>query len=314
MDTETFTPLITTDISAIPKTLESNLDELAPYVTKWCEFARSLIVDADNMADCDNAKKEAATIAKIEKAIAEKRKEWTRTWAAPLEAIVEKCKKYELDLHNAAALLRTNAAQGEAKIKSRKRDRLRDIWAERVEHSGMDKALRHFADYFAANTNEATVGNWLNKGATDAKILAAMDAELERCKHETEVVEGLFADSPVEVRTIALDALHLNFSATEAAEAVTRFREQQKRLEEQRKAEEERLAEAKRQKEETEREKAEAESAKSAPPPAATAPATPTPTIDEPVVSFSCLLTGKRSNLTKMRIYGESLGITFKAL
>ena len=240
MNAETFTPQITTDISAVPKLIECNLDELAPYIKERCDFARSLVVDVDNIADCDNAKKQAATIAKIEKAIAEKRKEWTKAWAAPIEAIVEKCKKYELDLHNAAALLRTNAAQGEAKIKGRKRDRLRDLWNERMEHYGADKTLRHYADFFAVNTSEATVGNWLNKGATDAKIQAAMDAELERCKHEEKVVAGLFADSPVEVRTIATDALRRHFSSTEAAEAVTRYREQQKRLDEERQAEAER--------------------------------------------------------------------------
>lgn len=307
MNAETFTPQITTDISAVPKLIECNLDELAPYIKERCDFARSLVVDVDNIADCDNAKKQAATIAKIEKAIAEKRKEWTKAWAAPIEAIVEKCKKYELDLHNAAALLRTNAAQGEAKIKGRKRDRLRDLWNERMEHYGADKTLRHYADFFAVNTSEATVGNWLNKGATDAKIQAAMDAELERCKHEEKVVAGLFADSPVEVRTIATDALRRHFSSTEAAEAVTRYREQQKRLDEERQAEAERRAEKER--------KVEAAAVKPtpAPTPAPQPTAKPTPTV-EPVESFRFMLTGKRSALTKMRQYGESLGIVFKWL
>ena len=307
MNAETFTPQITTDISAVPKLIECNLDELAPYIKERCDFARSLVVDVDNIADCDDAKKQAATIAKIEKAIAEKRKEWTKAWAAPIEAIVEKCKKYELDLHNAAALLRTNAAQGEAKVKSRKRDRLRNLWNERMEHYGADKTLRHYADFFTVNTSEATVGNWLNKGATDTKIQAAMDAELKRCKHEEEVVAGLFADSPVEVRTIATDALHRHFSSTEAAEAVTRYREQQKRLDEERQAEAERRAEEER--------KVEAAAVKPtpAPTPAPQPTAKPTPTI-EPVESFRVLLTGKRSALTKVRQYGESLGINFKWL
>ena len=307
MNAETFTPQITTDISAVPKLIECNLDELAPYIKERCDFARSLVVDVDDIADCDNAKKQAATIAKIEKAIAEKRKEWTKAWAAPIEAIVEKCKKYELDLHNAAALLRTNAAQGEAKIKGRKRDRLRDLWHERMEHYGADKTLLHYADFFTVNTSEATVGNWLNKGATDAKIQAAMDAELERCKHEEEVVARLFADSPVEVRTIASDALRRRFSSTEAIEAVTRYREQQKRLDEERQAEAERRAEEER--------KAEAAAVKPtpAPTPAPQPTANPTPTA-EPVESFRFMLTGKRSALTKMRQYGESLGIVFKWL
>lgn len=303
MKAETFTPQITTDISAVPKIVECNLDELAPYIQERCEFARSLIVDVDSLTDCDNAKKQAATITKIEKAIAEKRKEWTRAWTAPIEAIVEKCKKYELDLHNAATLLRTNAAQGEAKIKSRKRERLRELWNERMERFGADKTLRHYADFFVTNTNEATVGNWLNKGATDAKIQAAMDAELDRCKHEEEVVARLFADSPVEVRTIATDALRRRFSSTEAAEAVACYREQQKRLAEERQAEEERRAEAERRK---------TESASHA---AATAKPTPAPTpAVEPVESFRFMLTGRRSALTKMRQYGESLGIVFKWL
>ena len=195
------------------------------------------------------------------------------------------------------------SGKGEAKIKGRKRDRLRDLWNERMEHYGADKTLRHYADFFAVNTSEATVGNWLNKGATDAKIQAAMDAELERCKHEEEVVAGLFADSPVEVRTIATDALRRHFSSTEAAEAVTRYREQQKRLDEERQAEAERRAEEER--------KAEAAAVKPTPAPQPTAK--PTPTV-EPVESFRFMLTGKRSALTKMRQYGESLGIVFKWL
>lgn len=304
MEIETFTPRITTDISDVPKLIECNLDELAPFIAERCAFAKSLVVDADSLADCDNAKKQAASIGKIEKAIARKRLEWTRAWSAPLDAIVEKCKRYESDLRDAAALLRTNAAQGEARIKGLKRDRLRGLWSERIGKFGLDGALRHFADFFALNTSEATVGNWLNKGMTDAKIQAAMDAELERCRHEAEAVAGLFADSPVEERTIANDALRRHFSSTEAAEAVTRWREQQKRLEEERQAE----AERRRAEEET-------VSATPTPQPAPartpSAPVPPKPSA-EPVESFRFVLTGRRSDLTKMRLYGESLGITFK--
>lgn len=316
MNGETFTPRITTDLSAVPQIIECNLDELAPYIRERCEFARSLVVDADSLADCNNAKKQAATIAKLEKAIAEKRKEWTRAWAAPIEAIVEKCRKYELDLHGAAALLRTNAAQGEAKIKSRNRERLRELWDERMERFGADKTLRHYADFFAKNTSEATVGNWLNRGATAAKVQAAMDSELERCRHEEEVVAGLFADSPVEVRTIATDALRRHFSSAEAAEAVTRYREQQKRLEEERKAEEGRRAEAERRKAEAASHAAATAKPTPAPPPASAPAATPAPATPavEPVESFRLMLTGRRSALTMMRQYGESLGIVFSRI
>ena len=64
-----FEPIIKTDISVLPKKIETNLDELEAVIKEKEEFARSLVVNVDSEEELVKADADAALLTKMEKRI-----------------------------------------------------------------------------------------------------------------------------------------------------------------------------------------------------------------------------------------------------
>lgn len=298
-----FEPKIITDISNLPKNIETNLAELEPIIAEKCELANTLIVSPDSLEECDRADADAAMLTKLGERIKRFRIDWTASWQSPFEGVIAKCKDYERRLAEAAKNLREKSAVGKDKVKAAKRDELYAVWNAKLDE-GVSPAMRgapSFALFFDTMTDAKTKGNWLNKTVKPEAAHTQMDEEIARCKANAATVATMTAGEPTAVRSVAEDALYRHFDVAEVVEAVNQYKEQQKRIAE---------AEA--------RARQLAEETKAEPPAEARAPA---PKAEPPRVladggvpleTYRLAVTGTRANLLALRKWGEEHGITFK--
>lgn len=302
-----FEPIIKTDISMLPKSIETNLDELEPFITKKVEEAKSLVVNADSIEECERAEADAALLNKLSKRVSEFRLTWTKQWQSPFEVVIAKCKDYEKKLKDASEDLRSKAKVGRDKVREAKKESLRLLWEEQIQSMFSGLRYPHFKSFFEKMTDEKTTGCWTNRGKTIEKCAEEMNAELSRCVEALKNIKSWLKKDDLDIQKVAEDALGENFDVNEAIIAVNKYKAQQEAIERARKEAAER--EAARQ----------ARLSASVP---ADAPAKPVeaPRVlvqDEPtekVETYRLAITGTRTNLFALRKFGEEHGITFKNL
>ena len=112
-----FEPRIITDTSMLPKSIETNLDELEPIIAEKCALANSLVVSPDSIEECEKAAADATLLTKLSERIKRCRLDWTASWQSPFEGVIAKCKDYEKRLADAATNLRSKANVGMDKLK-----------------------------------------------------------------------------------------------------------------------------------------------------------------------------------------------------
>ena len=308
-----FEPIIKTDISILPKNIETNLDDLKPFIDEKVKNAKSLVVNADNIEECEHAEADAALLTKLAKKVSEFRLTWTKQWQSPFEGVIAKCKDYEKQLKEAGEDLRQKAKAGRDKVRAEKRVELENIWRQELSDIFGEEAKKfpHFDNFFKMMTDEATTGCWTNRGKKVEKCVDEMRVEINRCSEALNSLRTMFADHGADIQQVAEDALGKHFDMNEAIESVNSYKNQQERIEAARIAAQERSA---------------AQAAQTAANPAPTAPA-PAPaasdaprtmTQDAPVSvkleSYRLKVTGTRGNLVAMRKWGEAHGITFENL
>lgn len=307
-----FEPKIITDISMLPKTIETNLAEIEPIIAEKCEFANSLVVDVDSIEDCERADKDAGDLKKLAERIKRFRIDWTATWQSPFDKVIAKCKEYEARLTEAERNLRDKSAVGKDKIKAKKRDELKKIWEEKISEQIAEpyRAASHFSVFFGMMTAANTKGNWLNKGVKVEHATEQMLAELTRCAGVLSTVEAMIDADDIGAREIANLNVGKHFDIAEVVTAINRYKEEQARIKEAQKRAQERV-EANRGIVAPPAEEKSVEAVISAP--TATPAPTPTPTPDK-IETYRIEVRGTRSALKALREWGEKHGVAFHAI
>lgn len=310
---------ILTDLSTMPKRVETNIDEVEPIIQSAIARVEGLVV-AEKKEDILSADADAAKLTKMAYAIKRFRIDHIALWKEPMEAFESKCKDAEKRLTEAADTLRTKTSEVKDMWREKKRQLCAGVWAAKLaEAFAGEKDVQESAAaraYFDLWTNPKTKGTWVNSSVDIRDVEAAMDEEVELIRRVLDAVAANYANADDEVKMKARKAALASFDMNAVIAEVNAYVAEREEME-RAKAE---LA-AKRQ--------AQAAHAAANPAPAASAtpttPVSPTPQADAPathaaapasdaVETYRLAVTGKRSALIALRQYGQKLGITFKNL
>lgn len=310
---------ILTDLSTMPKRVETNIDEVEPIIKSAIARVDGLVV-TDKKEDILAADADAAKLTKMANAIKRFRIDHIALWKEPMEAFETKCKDAEKRLTEAADTLRTKTSEVKDMWREKKRQLCAGIWAAKLaEAFAGEKDVQESAAaraYFDLWTNPKTKGTWVNSSVDIRAVEEAMDEEVELIRRVLEAVAANYANADDEVKMKARKAALASFDMNAVIAEVNAYVAEREEMEKAKAA----LA-AKRQ--------AQAAQAAANPAPAASAPAAPTPTpapqadapaapaaapANDPVETYRLAVTGKRSALIALRQYGMKLGITFKNL
>lgn len=302
-----FEPTIRTDISMLPKSIETNLDELEPVIREKEEFAKSLVVDSDSIEDCERADEDVAALRKMAKRVNTFRLDWTKQWTLPFEGVIAKCKEYERRLTEAAQELANKSEVGKQKVRDAKMERLHGIWEEKVI-AVFPKKPPYFDVFFDKMCNLSTKGCWLNKTAKESAILEEMATEIDRCYAAVQTIKANYQNESEEIKQKAWLALKNNFDINEAILAVNEYKEEQKQLAQAREEDNRRKEEAEEAAKAALAKKREAQAEAGA----AKSPVLTSDSIQ--VETYRLAVTGTRQALSALRVWGEEHGIKFKNL
>lgn len=310
---------ILTDLSTIPKRVETNIDDVEPIIQSAIARVEGLVV-TEKKEDILSADADAAKLTKMAYAIKRFRIDHIALWKEPMEAFESKCKDAEKRLTEAADTLRTKTSEVKDMWREKKRQLCAGVWAAKLaEAFAGEKDVQESAAaraYFDLWTNPKTKGTWVNSSVDIRDVEAAMDEEVELIRRVLDAVAANYANADDEVKMKARKAALASFDMNAVIAEVNAYVAEREGME-RAKAE---LA-AKRQ--------AQAAHAAANPAPAASAtpttPVSPTPQADAPathaaapasdaVETYRLAVTGKRSALIALRQYGQKLGITFKNL
>lgn len=311
---------ILTDLSTMPKRVETNIDEVEPIIKSAIARVEGLVV-TDKKEDILAADADAAKLTKMAKAIQRFRIDHIALWKEPMEAFETKCKDAEKRLNEAADTLRTKTSEVKDMWREKKRQLCAGVWAAKLaEAFAGEKDVQDSAAaraYFDLWTNPKTKGTWVNSSVDIRAVEEAMDEEVELIRRVLEAVAANYANADDEVKMKARKAALASFDMNAVIAEVNAYVAEREEMEKAKAA----LA-AKRQ--------AQAAQEAANPAPAASAPAAPTPTTpapqadapaapaaapaNDPVETYRLAVTGKRSALIALRQYGMKLGITFKNL
>lgn len=298
-----FEPIIKTDISMLPKNIETNLDELEPFIWDKVESAKNLVVDATSIEDCEKAEADAALLTKMAKRISEFRLTWTKFWQSPFESVIAKCKSYERDLTAAGDDLRQKAKAGRDIVKQNKKADISAIWIGLIESAfGSSVSYEHLRRFFDMMCADSTKGCWLNRGKKIEAIRKEMTAEIERCVQMRDTAYALYPDP--ELRQTVDESLGRAFAIQDVVEAVNEYKAVRAKVldHQQRRAE---ISPEPPKAEQDEIPVSTGDALKTRP------EAGKTLVQDEPLETYTLRLTGTRRSMTALRAFLESHRIKF---
>ena len=252
---------ITTDIESLPAAIEFNYPELKAAMESYLEKFKGLVVTEDAIK---RAKDDRAEINKVVAAISRARIDTKARWLAPMESFEAKAKELEELGKSTARGIDAQLAEFEKRRVDEKRKALTAQFANRLAEAFGDdmeapeRKTSHWREFFAAQTDPKTAGNWLNKSVSETKAAMQMNAEIQRCKTALASLAEIYADEDAEVRTAAKFALCRRFDMADAASEVKRFKEQRAAAERMKAEEERKRREAEEARAEEERRRAEA--------------------------------------------------------
>lgn len=307
-----FEPKIITDTSMLPKSIETNLDELEPIIAERCNLANSLVVSPDSIEECEKADADATLLTKLGERIKRCRIDWTSSWQSPFEGVIAKCKDYEARLADAAKNLREKSSIGKERVKAVKRGKLLSVWQGKVAMTGDIAEASYFDLYFNTMTDAKTKGNWLNKTAKEEAAYKQMDDELARCAAANATMLSMMTGKPAGTVQVARDTLFKHFDLTEVAQAVARYEEQQERVRQAEEAAKARLEERRRMM--AEQPAAPAPAPVEQPPENTRHASRASVTESVPLETYRLAVTGTRAALAELRKWGEAHGISFRNL
>ena len=309
-----FELVIKTDLSKMPKVVETNIDEVTPVIDAAIAKLDGLEV-TDNKDEILAADQDAAKLRKMCDAIKRFRLDHIALWKEPMEQFETKCKAAEKRLTESAASITAKTAEVKDLWRERKREQCAVWWKELLETNFAGKgdvigsvSARSFFDNW---TNPKTKGTWVNSSVHEASIKQAMQAEIDRMKATMEGVEANYANEPEEVKAKARLAMLERFDMNDVITAVNAWKKEQAEIAARAEAERKRQAEKDAAMEAQAALAAKREQAAQISP---EPPKAEPPKDDAQVETYRLKITGTREALTKLREYGESLGISFKKI
>ena len=332
-----FELVIKTDLSKMPKVVETNIDEVTPVIDAAIAKLNGLEV-TDNKDEIVAADADAAKLRKMCDAIKRFRLDHIALWKEPMEQFESKCKAAEKRLTEAAQSITEKTAEVKDLWRERKREKCKAWFGEMLDANFTEQSeitsSKSVEAFFQHWVDPKTKGTWVNSSVHESAIRQAIQAEIDRMKATMEGVEANYANEQEEVKAKARLAMLDRFDMNDVIVAVNAWKKEQAeiaaRAEEQRKRDAEkqaameqakrdlaasREAEAKEQAAQAAREAASTPSAVPAnnePPEAdAKVPAPAQPYLTE---TYRLEITGTREKLAELRRYGESIGITFKKI
>lgn len=300
-----FEPKVITDVSMLPKVVETNLGELDAVISEKVAMAQKLVV-TNSEDDVVSADKDASELTKMSDRIKRFRIDFVGWWKAPLEKVESTCKDYEKRLTEAAQGLRSKTAEVKELWDAEKRNALEAVWLdminERFDNPEILKSA-HWAAFFDEHTSRKTKGNWLNKGVRESTARDEMLSEIERVDNGLVTLHETIGSESTAIRTVALKAFCQSFETEDALRAVYRYKEEQEAI---RKAEEE----CKERAMQDAKERLERERANPQPKPEPRRIETHEPILE----TYRICVTGTRESLIALRRYMDDKGIIVRNL
>ena len=309
---------ILTDISTMPKRVETNINEVEPVIQSAIARVEGLVV-TDSKEDIIAADADAAKLTKMANAIKRFRIDHIALWKEPMEAFETKCKDAEKRLIEAAEMLRTKTSEVKDVWREKKRQLCAGIWAAKLaEAFPRDKDVHNCAAaraFFDLWTNPKTKGTWVNSSLDIRVIEEAMEAEIERMKGVLQAVEANYASADDEVRMKARKATLASFDMNAVVAEVNAWVAERDEMEKAKAAlAARRAASASHEAPKSVPAESAAPAPTPAPPPQADAPASPAAASGEKVETYRLAVTGTRSALIALRNFGIEHGIAFENL
>ena len=309
---------ILTDISTMPKRVETNINEVEPVIQSAIARVEGLVV-TDSKEDIIAADADAAKLTKMANAIKRFRIDHIALWKEPMEAFETKCKDAEKRLTEAAETLRTKTSEVKDVWREKKRQLCAGIWAAKLaEAFPRDKDVHNCAAaraFFDLWTNPKTKGTWVNSSLDIRVIEEAMEAEIERMKGVLQAVEANYASADDEVRMKARKATLASFDMNAVVAEVNAWVAERDEMEKAKAAlAARRAASASHEAPKSVPAESAAPAPTPAPPPQADAPASPAAASGEKVETYRLAVTGTRSALIALRNFGIEHGIAFENL
>lgn len=276
--------------------LVTNIDELEAFVAiKLTEYTPE-----NYKGDSDAAKKDRATLNTSKKTVSAKRLEITKRALERfgIDMFETRCKKVEKDIDTAALALDAIVKVKEEDEKRIKRGQIEEFWkCQNFELVSLDKVFDQ---------------KWLNKTAKNKDIFEEIEKIIAGIYSGIKTLEGLGidADSLSILKPFYLETLDIG-RAVEQWNTIKGNRERLAREESERKEREE--AKAKRETQEAlDRETIEVQ--EKAPAESLAAQAIKEPVDEDPIDTFVCKFTGKRSALFALRQYMIDNKISYEKL
>lgn len=276
--------------------LVTNIDELEAFVAeKLVEYTPE-----NYKGDSDAAKKDRATLNTSKKTVSAKRIDIIKNAMArfKIDVFETRCKKVEKDIDTAALALDAIVKAKEEEEKAVKRAQIEEFWkCQNFDLVSLDKVFDQ---------------KWLNKTVKNKDVFAEIEKKIADIYAGIKTLEslGIDAEALAILKPSFLDTLDIG----KAADQWNRIKESRERLareESERKEREEAKAKHDAQAELGKDEIAAYQAAPAASLAAQAAGDTPDP---DPVETFTCRFSGRRSKLFAMRQYMIDNGITHEKL
>ena len=320
----TFELKMLTDLSTLPKAVETNLAEVEPLINAANEKTKGLLVSATKEA-VDAADEDAAYLSKLCTAVKRFRIDNLALWTRPMNEFETKCKEIEKRIEAAANDLRASTSAVKDKWKAERVETARKQFEFLLNEAYADERLASVREspcwgaFFSTWANQKQKGSWANATTSLATVTAAIKAEIQRVNEGLAALKTNYSASDEEVKKLAYMKFCDTFDITATISAISRFLAEREQLAEARRIDAERKAEAaarlKAEAEEREREKAES-AAKSAQDQSAEVRPAPSParSTSPHVETYRLEITGPRDAIAKMRDFGIGLGISFRTI
>lgn len=281
-----------TDLSAIPRVIEWNHEELKTELRTQLEVYKNLVVTPDAIK---SAKSDRANLNKLATAVEEYRKDVKRRCLEPYNELETKCKEL-------VGIIKEPIEAIDTQIKA----------FEEQEKTAKYKALKEFFESKVGDMNEVIEfekildPKWANKTKGLDELKGSLEDHIDRVKEELKKLEEQFGDVPYKVAVVNKYLESYNYSAALVEATTLKFRYEQEQKKKQ--AAEEALKAAQ-QKQEVQAQVQPEPVSEQAQPVQQTVPVT-----NEPVGTVSFTVKGTRTQIIALREFMKKNGIQFAVI
>lgn len=281
-----------TDLSAIPRVIEWNHEELKTELRTQLEVYKNLVVTPDAIK---SAKSDRANLNKLATAVEEYRKDVKRRCLEPYNELETKCKEL-------VGIIKEPIEAIDTQIKA----------FEEQEKNAKYEALKNFFESKVGDMNEVIEfekildPKWANKTKGLDELKGSLEDHIDRVKEELKKLEEQFGDVPYKVAVVNKYLESYNYSAALVEATTLKFRYEQEQKKKQ--AAEEALKAAQ-QKQEVQAQVQPEPVSEQAQPVQQTVPVT-----NEPVGTVSFTVKGTRTQIIALREFMKKNGIQFAVI